>query len=170
MASKFNIKKGDRVVVTTGREKGKDGEVIEVRRADSRVLVRGINMVKKHIRPSQASAGGIETREAPLHISNVSHIDPESGKPTRIGYDIKEDGSRTRIARRSGKPIDGAPASKKPASKAPASKAPASKKPASKAPVSKAPASKAPASKKPASKKPASKKPASKVKSTDKSK
>jgi large subunit ribosomal protein L24 len=105
MAVKFKIKKGDQVVVTTGREKGKTGEVIEVRPSESRVIVQGVNMVIKHVRPSQTNAGGIEKKEAPLHISNVAHVDPESGKPTRVGFEINKDGSKTRIARRSGKAI-----------------------------------------------------------------
>ncbi|MEK9861381.1 MAG: 50S ribosomal protein L24 [Alphaproteobacteria bacterium] len=105
MAVKFKIKKGDQVVVTTGREKGKTGEVIEVRPSESRVIVQGVNMVTKHVRPSQTNAGGIEKKEAPLHISNVAHVDPESGKPTRVGFEINKDGSKTRIARRSGKAI-----------------------------------------------------------------
>jgi large subunit ribosomal protein L24 len=105
MAGKFKIKKGDQVVVTTGREKGKAGEVIEVRPSESRVIVQGVNMVTKHVRPSQTNAGGIEKKEAPLHISNVAHVDPESGKPTRVGFEINKDGSKTRIARRSGKAI-----------------------------------------------------------------
>jgi large subunit ribosomal protein L24 len=105
MAVKFKIKKGDQVVVTTGREKGKTGEVIEVRPSESRVIVQGVNMVTKHVRPSQTNAGGIEKKEAPLHISNVAHVDPESGKPTRVGFEINKDGSKIRIARRSGKAI-----------------------------------------------------------------
>lgn len=104
MAQKFKIRKGDKVVVTTGREKGKSGEVIEVIRSEDRVLVQGVNMVTKHVRASQASPGGIEKKEAPLHISNVAHIDPDSGKATRVGYEIK-DGVKTRIARASGKAI-----------------------------------------------------------------
>ena len=104
MAQKFKIKKGDKVVVTTGREKGKSGEVMEVIRAENRVLVQGVNMVTKHVRASQSSPGGIEQKEAPLHMSNVAHIDPDSGKATRVGYEIK-DGVKTRIARASGKAI-----------------------------------------------------------------
>ncbi|MGU9961600.1 MAG: 50S ribosomal protein L24 [Candidatus Puniceispirillales bacterium WSBS_2018_MAG_OTU23] len=105
MAVKFKIKKGDQVLVTTGRDKGKSGEVIEVRRSTSRVLVQGANMVTKHVRASQAGPGGIEKKEAPLHISNVALIDPESGKASRIGYETAKDGKKTRIARRSGKAI-----------------------------------------------------------------
>ena len=105
MASKFKIRKGDRVVVVTGREKGKTGEVIEVQRDNDRVLVQGVNMVTKHVRASQAGPGGKQSIEASLHISNVAHIDPDSSKPTRVGYSIDKDGNKTRIARRSGKAI-----------------------------------------------------------------
>ena len=105
MAVKFKIKKGDQVVVTTGREKGKTGEVVEVRPSESRVIVQGVNMVSKHVRASQSGPGGIQQKEAPLHISNVAHVDPDSGKPTRVGIEIKKDGTNTRIARRSGKAI-----------------------------------------------------------------
>ena len=106
MAQKFKIKKGDRVVVTTGKERGKTGEVVRVLREDSRVLVQGVNMVKRHTRPSQASAGGIVEKEAPLHISNVAHIDPKSDKPTRVGFRTTDDGRKVRFAKRSGEPID----------------------------------------------------------------
>ncbi len=104
MAQKFKIKKGDRVVITTGRDKGKTGEVLEVLRSESRVLVQGCNMVKRHTRPTQTNAGGIISKEAPLHISNVANIDPESGKGSRVGFEIK-DGVKIRIARRSGKAL-----------------------------------------------------------------
>lgn len=106
MATKFKIKKGDKVVVTTGRDKGKQGEVLRVLRAEDRVLVQGVNMVKRHTAPSQMSPGGIVEKEAPLHISNVAHIDPKSNKPTRVGYKIDKDGRKTRIAKRSGEAID----------------------------------------------------------------
>jgi large subunit ribosomal protein L24 len=106
MATKFKIKKGDKVVVTTGRDKGKQGEVLRVLRAEARVLVQGVNMVKRHTAPSQASPGGIVEKEASLHISNVAHIDPKSNKPTRVGYKIDKDGRKTRIAKRSGEAID----------------------------------------------------------------
>jgi large subunit ribosomal protein L24 len=105
MAEKFKIKKGDQVVVTTGRDKGRRGEVIEVRRTENRVLVQGCNMVKRHTRATQTNPGGIINKEAPLHISNVSLIDPDSGKATRVGYEVK-DGKKIRIARRSGKALD----------------------------------------------------------------
>ncbi len=106
MAKKFKIKKGDRVVVTTGREKGKTGEVIRVLRKDQRVLVQNVNMIKRHTRPSQFSPGGIVEKEAPLHISNVAHIDPKTSEPTRVGYRVTDDGRKIRFARRSGEPID----------------------------------------------------------------
>jgi large subunit ribosomal protein L24 len=105
MAEKFKIKKGDQVVVTTGRDKGRRGEVVEVRRTENRVLVQGCNIVKRHTRATQDNPGGIINKEAPLHISNVSLIDPDSGKATRIGYEVK-DGKKIRIARRSGKALD----------------------------------------------------------------
>ena len=106
MATKFKIKKGDKVVVITGRDKGKQGEVLRVLRAEERVLVQGVNMVKRHTAPSQLSPGGIVEKEASLHISNVAHIDPKSNKPTRVGYKIDKDGRRTRVAKRSGESID----------------------------------------------------------------
>ena len=105
MAQKFNIKKGDQVVVNTGRDKGRRGEVIEVQRTENRVLVQGCNIVKRHTRPTQTNPGGIINKEAPLHISNVSLIDPDSGKATRVGYEVK-DGKKIRIARASGKALD----------------------------------------------------------------
>ena len=104
MAGKFKIKKGDQVVVITGRDKGKKGEVLEVFRAESRVRVQGVNMVKRHRRATQNDAGGIISLEAPLHISNVAHVDPESGAATRVGFEVK-DGKKVRVAKRSGKAL-----------------------------------------------------------------
>ena len=104
MARKFKIKKGDQVVVITGRDKGKKGEVLEVLRAESRVRVQGANMVKRHRRATQNHAGGIICMEAPLHISNVAHVDPESGAATRVGLEVK-DGEKVRVAKRSGKAL-----------------------------------------------------------------
>ena len=103
--TKLKIKKGDQVIVRTGKDKGRTGEVIEVRPADQRVKVQGINMVTRHRRPTQANAGGIEQMEAPIHISNIALIDPESNKATRVGYDMA-DGKKVRVARKSGKAID----------------------------------------------------------------
>ncbi len=106
MAAKFKIKKGDRVIVLTGRDKGRTGEVLRVIPSEERVLVQGVNMVKRHQRPSQISPGGITEKEAPIHISNVAHIDPKTDKPTRVGYRIEEGGRKIRFARGSGEPID----------------------------------------------------------------
>ena len=106
MAKKFKIKKGDRVVVTTGKNKGKTGEVLRVLRDADRVLVQGVNMVKRHTAPSQASPGGIIEKEASLHISNVAHIDPKTSEPTRVGYKVIDDGRKVRYAKRSGEIID----------------------------------------------------------------
>ena len=106
MAQKFKIKKGDRVVVTTGKERGKTGEVLRVLRSERRVLIQGVNTVRRHTRPSQASSGGIVEKEAPIHISNVAHIDPKTDKPTRVGYRTTDDGRKLRYAKRSGEPID----------------------------------------------------------------
>ena len=104
MAMKFKIKKGDQVVVTTGRDKGKKGEVLEVLRSEKRVRVQGVNMVKRHRRATQNDAGGIISMEAPLHISNVAHVDPQSGAATRVGFEMKN-GEKVRIAKRSGKAL-----------------------------------------------------------------
>ena len=104
MAGKFKIKKGDQVVVITGRDKGKKGEVLEVLRAEFRVRVQGVNMVKRHRRATQNDAGGIISMEAPLHISNVAHVDPESGAATRVGFEVR-DGKKVRVAKRSGKAL-----------------------------------------------------------------
>ena len=104
MAGKFKIKKGDQVIVITGRDKGKKGEVLEVIRAEARVRVQGVNMVKRHRRATQNDAGGIISMEAPLHISNVAHVDPESGAATRVSFEVK-DGEKVRVAKRSGKAL-----------------------------------------------------------------
>lgn len=100
------VKKGDRVVVTTGRDKGKTGEVLGVMPKDGRVLVQGVNMIKRHTRPSQTQQGGIIEREAPLHLSNVMLADPKSGEPTRVGFKVLDDGRKVRFAKRSGEVID----------------------------------------------------------------
>jgi large subunit ribosomal protein L24 len=103
MAAK--IKKGDRVIVLAGRDKGKTGEVLRMLVSESRAVVQGINMVKRHTRPSQAGAGGIIEKEAPIHLSNLAHIDPKDKKPTRIGF-REESGRKVRFAKRSGELID----------------------------------------------------------------
>ncbi len=103
---KFNIKKNDTVVVLAGEDKGKTGKVLRVIREKERVLVEGINMVSKSQKPSAKNPqGGIVKQEAPIHISNVSLIDPKSGKPTRIGIKVTEDGKKVRIAKKSGEEI-----------------------------------------------------------------
>jgi len=106
MAQKFKIKKGDKVVVITGRDKGKSGEVLKVLRDADRVLVQGVHMVKRHTRPSSGQTGGIIEKEAPIHVSNVAHVDPKSNKPTRVGYKTLEDGRKVRVAKRSGEVLD----------------------------------------------------------------
>jgi large subunit ribosomal protein L24 len=106
MARKFKIKRGDEVVVRTGKDKGKSGSVLRVLRKEERVLVEGVNIIKRHTRPSQAQPGGIIEREAPIHISNVALADPRDGQPTRVGYRTLEDGRKVRFAKRSGEVID----------------------------------------------------------------
>jgi len=105
MAAK--IRKGDKVVVLTGRDKGRTGEVVEVNPAAARALVRGINLVKRHQRQSPQQEGGIISKELPVHLSNIAIADPRDGKPTRIGFKIGGDGRKVRVAKRSGVEIDG---------------------------------------------------------------
>lgn len=102
---KLKIKKGDQVVVLTGKDKGKKGEVLRVIPDQSRVVVAGVNVATKHVKPSQTSAGGIEKTELPLHVSNVAIADPKSGKPTRVGAQILKDGKKVRVAKKSGEQI-----------------------------------------------------------------
>jgi large subunit ribosomal protein L24 len=104
MAAKF--KKGDTVTVLAGRDKGKKGEILRVLPADSRLFVQGVNMVKRHTRPSQTAAGGIIEKEASIHVSNVAHVDPDTGDATRVGFKLMEDGRKVRYAKRSGEVID----------------------------------------------------------------
>jgi large subunit ribosomal protein L24 len=99
---KLKIKTGDNVVVTAGKDKGKRGKVTKVIRSSNRVIVQGANMVLKHQKPSQDSAGGIIPREASLHISNVALIDPNDGKATRVGYRFNDAGVKERFSKRSG--------------------------------------------------------------------
>ena len=100
------IRKGDTVVMTTGKDKGRTGEVLRVLPQDNRVLVQGINMMKRHKKPQMGDPGGIQEREATVHISNVAHWDADAQKPTRIGYRVLEDGRKVRVAKRSGEQID----------------------------------------------------------------
>lgn len=104
-APKFKIKKGDTVVVLTGKDKGKTGEVKRVITEDRKVIVNGINVQTKHKKPSQTSAGGVDKVEAPIHVSNVAIVDPKTKKPTRIGYKVVGD-KKVRVAKRSGETID----------------------------------------------------------------
>ena len=101
-----NIKKGDRVIVTTGRDKGKKGEVLKVFPKADRALVQGVNMVKRHQRQTQTQAAGITSKEATIHLSNVAHVDPKSGNATRIGFKTLNDGRKVRFAKKSGEVID----------------------------------------------------------------
>ena len=103
---KLKIKKGDNVVVVSGRDKGRTGEVLRVLPAESRLIVQGVHIAKRHTRPRMGEPGGIVEKELTIHISNVAHIDPQSRKPTRIGYKTLEDGRKVRFARRSGEVID----------------------------------------------------------------
>ena len=104
MAAK--IRKGDKVIVLTGRDKGRTGEVFEVRPDAGTALVRGINLVKRHQKQTQNQEGGIITKEAPIHLSNVAYVGKD-GKPTRIGFKVQADGKKVRVAKSSGDEIDG---------------------------------------------------------------
>jgi large subunit ribosomal protein L24 len=103
---KMKIKKGDNVVVISGRDKGRTGEVLRVIPADGRAVVQGVNVARRHTKPRMGEPGGILEKELSLHISNIAHVDPSSGKPTRVGYKILADGRKVRFARRSGEVID----------------------------------------------------------------
>jgi large subunit ribosomal protein L24 len=103
---KMKIKKGDNVVVISGRDKGKSGEVMRVFPAESRLVVQGVHIARRHTRQSMGNPGGIVEKELTIHVSNVAHIDPGSGKPTRVGYKTLEGGRKVRVARRSGEVID----------------------------------------------------------------
>jgi len=105
MAAK--IKKGDKVVVITGRDKGKSGEVISVSPTEGRALVRGVNLVKRHTKATMQSEGGIISKEAAIQLSNLQIADPKDGKPSRVGFKILDDGRKARFAKRSGDLIDG---------------------------------------------------------------
>lgn len=105
MAAK--IKKGDKVVVLAGRDKGKAGEVLKVLPKDARAVVRGVNLVKKHTKASAQSEGGIISKEATIDLSNIAIADPKDGKATRVGFKVLDDGRKVRFAKRSGDLIDG---------------------------------------------------------------
>ena len=106
MTIKLKIRKGDRVKVIAGRSKGKVGDVLRVLAADQRVVVSGVNVIKRHTKPSRAESGGIIEREAAIHVSNVALMDPKENKPTKIGFKFLEDGRKVRFARGSGETID----------------------------------------------------------------
>ncbi|MES2295315.1 MAG: 50S ribosomal protein L24 [Pseudomonadota bacterium] len=101
-----NIKKGDKVIVTTGRDKGKKGEVLKIFPKEDRALVAGVNVVKRHQRQTQTQAGGIVNKESTIHLSNLAHVDPKSGKASRIGFKTLNDGRKVRFAKKSGEVID----------------------------------------------------------------
>jgi large subunit ribosomal protein L24 len=105
MAAK--IKKGDKVVVRAGRDKGRSGEVRQVMRTENRAIVAGVNIVRRHTRQTPQTEGGILTKEAPIHLSNLAIADPKTGKPTRVGFKVLDDGRKVRFAKRSGDLIDG---------------------------------------------------------------
>ena len=101
-----NIRKGDRVIVTTGRDRGKKGEVLKIFPKEERALVAGVNVVKRHQRQTQTQQGGIVTKESPIHLSNIAHVDPKSGNATRVGFKTLNDGRKVRFAKKSGEVID----------------------------------------------------------------
>jgi len=102
----MKLKKGDKVVITTGKDKGKTGEITTVLPKENKVIVAGINVAKRHTKPTQESAGGIVSKEMPIHVSNVAYIDPKDGKATRIGYKVEKGGRKVRVAKRSGEVVD----------------------------------------------------------------
>ncbi|TMV44082.1 50S ribosomal protein L24 [Paenibacillus mesophilus] len=105
--NKLHVKKDDTVIVITGKDKGKKGRVIAAYPRENRVLIEGVNMVKKHQKPNQQNPqGGILNQEAPIHVSNVMLLDPKSGQPTRVGYKVLDNGDKVRVAKKSGEVID----------------------------------------------------------------
>lgn len=105
--AKLHVRKGDQVVVIAGKDKGKKGQILEAYPSEGRVLVEGVNMIKRHTRPNQAHPqGGVVEREAPIHASNVMVVDPKSGEPTRTGKKILKDGTKVRYAKKSGEILD----------------------------------------------------------------
>ena len=104
--SSAKIRKGDKVIVLTGRDKGRSGEVVVVHPKENRALVRGINMVRRHQKQTAREQGGIITKEATVHLSNLAVADPKDGKPTRVGFKMLKDGRKVRVAKRSGEQID----------------------------------------------------------------
>ena len=103
---KMKIKKGDTVVVISGRDKGKQGKVLRVFPGEERAVVQGVHIARRHSKPSMGDPGGIVEKELTIHISNLAHIDPQTNKPTRVGYKFLDGGRKVRVARRSGEVID----------------------------------------------------------------
>ena len=101
------IRKGDKVVVLSGKDKGRSGEVLRVMPKDDKAIVRGINIIVRHQRQTQAQEGGLIRKEAPIHLSNIALADPKDGKPTRVGFQVQADGKKVRVAKRSGEVING---------------------------------------------------------------
>ena len=101
------IRKGDKVVVLAGKDKGRTGEVLSVQPKEDKALVRGVNMIRRHQKQSQSQEAGIITKEAPIHLSNIAIADPKDGKPTRVGFQVQKDGNKVRVAKRSGEVING---------------------------------------------------------------
>lgn len=106
-APKLKMKKGDKVIVLAGKDKGKRGEILKMLVNERKVIVQGVNMVKRHTKPSQAGAGGIESKEMPIQISNLAIEDPKDGTATRVGYKHLKDGTKVRYAKKSGEVLDG---------------------------------------------------------------
>lgn len=106
MTAKLKIKKGDKVVVIAGRDRGRTGEVLRVVPKESRLFVQGVNMVKRHTRQKPGETGGIVEKEGPIHVSNVAHVDPKDGKATRVGFKVVDGDRKVRFAKRSGEIID----------------------------------------------------------------
>ena len=105
--SMAKIRKGDRVVILTGKDKGREGEVVKSLPKDGKVVVSGVNMIARHTKPSQADPeGGIKRREAPIHVSNVAIKDPKTGKPARVGFEVR-DGKKVRVLKGSGEVLNG---------------------------------------------------------------
>lgn len=104
--AKMKIKKGDEVIVISGRDKGRTGEVLKVFPSEARLIVQGVHMARRHTKPRLGDPGGIVEKELTIHVSNVAHIDPHSRKPTRVGYKFLDDGRKVRVARRSGEVLD----------------------------------------------------------------
>lgn len=102
----MKIKKGDNVVVLSGKDKGKTGEVVRVLPKDNRAVVQGVNVAKRHVKPSASQQGGIQDKELSIHVSNLGVADPKDGKPTRVGFKQLEDGRKVRVSKRSGEVID----------------------------------------------------------------